>query len=406
MLALLIALACTNPLAQARDLASQGQTDQALEQLSTYVQSNPDSAAGWEALGDVHLEAALAAEREAHVAGALEAYTQAHEAQPHHGIYYAKLALAQHLSGAEAASETARQAWNRTHAAAALPLTEDAVALREGVEKIEWTAGSWQALPAWGEVGAGGSFVVRAEGTPVRAEEAEAPSPEPLKAGYQGTIRRLDSGRVYFDDLARPRHADARGYVDGFKYCDQPYGRMTCRGRTVHERDAAVHAGPCWHDPATGEDEEHTAEDLERLEAERQVEDPERIRLNSLKCVAGPAPAQAEHCPDLPGSCAVTYQRLEYPALSVAQEAVWLVPAGAPSPASALAHTDDPTLRAHLGQGQLTEGLPEPLVRWAARPQGRLPDRWQTEEGHLVLIWEGEHGLFTVRDGVLATWER
>lgn len=406
MLALLLLLACSSPLSQARDLADQGQVSQALEQLRAYVQSNPDSAAGWEALGDVHLEAALASEREAHLSSALEAYSQAHEALPHHGIYWAKLALVQHLLGDEAASETARQAWNRTHVAAALPLTDDAVALGEGVAQTPLEVGSWQALPSWGQPGPGGSFVVRSERTPVRPEEAEAPDPEPLDAGYQGTIRRLDGGRVFFDDLARPRHVDAVGYLDGFKYCDQPYGQMTCRGRLVHERDAPVHAGPCWHDPATAEDEEHTAEDLERLEAERELEDPERIRLNSLKCVAGPPPAQAEHCPDLPGSCQVSYQRIEYPALSVAREAVWLVPAGTPSPAHALGLTENPQLLAHLGQGELATGLPEPLVRWAARPDGRLPERWEADEGHLVLVWEGEHGVFTVRDGILASWER
>lgn len=384
-------LACAGPLDTARDRAAAGEVAGAIADVEAVLAETPESAAALETLGDLHLLAAQQGDAETHAEAAAEAYGAAAELQRYTGIYGAKQALALHLAGArDEAGIAALKALDCCAERAALPFITEPNALRRSV-----AAQGWEAAPEWTQLAAFAGthdrqrLIVKAESAVAKRADG-TPGPE-LGRGDEALV--LEAGAsVVFEDLEHPSYEPATGYVDGHRYCDQPYEGFTCRGRQVRDAAAEIHVGPCWHA------EEPPEEDLPLIP-------PDRIKPNSVQCVRGPPRAQEELCPEASGSCPVTLEQISYARVSLGADEVWLAPAEAPSPASAIAWAAEDDVRDHLARGELALGLPEPLVRFAARDApDAAPASFEVEAGALTVVYTSAHGSFTFVDGVLGAW--
>ncbi len=385
----LITLACTGPLDAAYTL---GATDPegALELVEAHLEASPDDAQGLEALGDMHLNAmGSPAGDVSHAEAAVAAYARLIEVQPRRGGFKAKLALAQRLAGVDHADLKAASAWDCCRNASAIALVDEPRVLEAVVSGGPWTPPTdWFGLPGY-DGGTPGRLVVRSEAATIQSDAGPAPV---LARGTAADVIEI-SDQVTFFDRSNPSTESTTGFVLG-KLCDQPHEGFACRKRTV--RRTEIHGGPCWH-----------SEDPSELD--QVLVDPETVDWTRVRCVPGKPTAQAEACPDVPGSCAVTYDALTYAKVRVPKADVWLLPGDGPTPESILVWSTDVAgidVSERLAAGQLAVGLPEPLVRWAARSTpDALPDGWSMTRDHTELVWRSDAGTFTVLDGVLAGWD-
>ncbi|MFT4624031.1 MAG: hypothetical protein ACI8PZ_002687 [Myxococcota bacterium] len=387
-------LACANPLDQARTLAEAGETAEALAAVQAVLAESPGDPVALEALGDVHLMAMGGPDGDPeHARAAAAAYAKGAEGQRLPGVFKAKEALALRLAGEEGVSEAAERAVACCRTYAALPFVDTPGELARTLSAGTWAIdGPWRGVDGF-DGGGGHRLVVKADGPALTALDAW-PTPS-LLAGHVADVDALGPP-VRFTDRATPHSVGSRGYLAGHDHCDQPYEGFTCRGRMVRDNTAAVHVGPCWHA------EEPPEGDTERIPADE-------IRWNSVHCVAGKPRAQGENCPDAPGSCEVEFERVVYARLTIDPALVWLVPADIPSPADALllaGEVSGSELQDRLVAGELSLGMPEPLVRWAARATpDAAPDAFRLSKGSVTLEYVSPRGRFTFTDGVLTAWE-
>jgi len=399
------AAACATPLQEARTL---GETDAvaAVAAAEALLQAAPGDTLTLEAVGDLHLTAMASPEGDkAHATAAIEAYGQLVKDRPRVGIYRAKLALAESLAGVDGAAARAGGAWGCCQTGAALPLIEQSGTVGVAVAQGSWTiAETWTAAPGF-DASATGRMVLKRDEAPISAvietDEEGKPMPEDketvlpkLKAGYAAPVVAAGDP-VTFVDRTNPRTTRATAYVDGHKSCDQPFGGFSCRARKV--RRTALYTGPCWH-----------AE--EPVDADAVLIDPETVNWKTVRCVQGKPRAQSGTCPDDAGSCEVAYDQISFPKLKVAASDVWLLPDSGPSPEQALIWARDVSgtdVADRIASGELALGLPEPLVRWAARPTpDTLPQGFRLQQDSIALTWTSPAGTFTFTDGALTQWDR